>query len=75
MLGLALPWCGVRDDFVEVSDGHGVLGFRLVVADAGVLEPVAPQNLVRQVGGAHLAAGPIKSKLMELHLFCFAFVD
>ena len=39
---------------VEVGEGDGVLGRLLVVGDAGVLEPVPPQDLVRQVGRPHL---------------------
>ena len=51
---LDVPGRVVGHDLVEVGDGDRVLGLLLVVADAGVLEPVAPQDLVRQVGGADL---------------------
>ena len=40
---------------VEVGEGDGVLGRLLVVGDAGVLEPVPPQDLVGQVGRPHLS--------------------
>ena len=49
-----VPGRVVGADLVEVGDGDRVLGLLLVVADAGVLEPVAPQDLVGQVGGADL---------------------
>ena len=45
----------VRDDLVHAADVDGVLGRALVVAHAGVLEPVAPQDLIGQVRGADLA--------------------
>ena len=45
----------VGDDLVHAADVDGVLGRALVVAHAGVLEPVAPQDLIRQVRGADLA--------------------
>ena len=54
MIVLDVPGRVVGPDLVEVGDGDCVLGLLLVVADAGVLEPVAPQDLVRQVGGADL---------------------
>ena len=49
------PGCVVRDDLVHAADVDGVLGRALVVAHAGVLEPVAPQDLIGQVRGADLA--------------------
>ena len=39
---------------VEVGEGHLVLSCLLVVGDAGVLEPVPPQDLVGKVGSAYL---------------------
>jgi hypothetical protein len=39
---------------VEVGEGDGVLGRVLVVGHAGVLEPVPPQDLIRQVGRTNL---------------------
>ena len=45
----------VGDDLVHAADVDGVLGRALVVAHAGVLEPVAPQDLIGQVRGADLA--------------------
>ena len=49
------PGSVVRDDLVHAADVDGVLGRALVVAHAGVLEPVAPQDLIGQVRGADLA--------------------
>ena len=49
-----LPGSVVRDDLVHVGDGDHVLGHLLVVRHAGVLEPVAPQDLIGEVGGAYL---------------------
>ena len=44
----------ISDDLVKVGDGDCVLGVGLVIGHTGVLEPVAPQDLIGQVGGAHL---------------------
>jgi hypothetical protein len=49
-----LPGRAVSHVFVEIGEGDGVLGRLFVVGHAGVLEPVPPQDLVRQVGGTHL---------------------
>ena len=44
----------VGDDLVHVANVDHILGLALVVGDAGVLEPVAPEYLIREVGGPHL---------------------
>ena len=49
-----LPGSSICHVFVEIGEGDGVLGRLLVVGHAGVLEPVPPQDLVRQVGRPHL---------------------
>ena len=44
-----IPWGVVCHDLVHVADVHHILGLALVVGDAGVLEPVAPQDLIGKV--------------------------
>ena len=46
----------VRDERVDGGVGDCVLVHGLVVGHALVLEPVAPEDLLRHVGGADLAA-------------------
>ena len=60
-LVLNSPGRVVWPDLVEVCDGHCVLGLLLVVAHAAVLESVAPQDLIWQIGRPHLT-------IMYLHL-------
>ena len=55
------PRSVVWSDLVEVCDGHGILGLLLVIAHAAVLESVAPQDLIWQIGRPHL-------KIIYLHL-------
>jgi hypothetical protein len=49
-----IPGGPVGHVLVEIGEGDGVLGGLLIVGNAGVLEPVAPQDLVRQVGRPYL---------------------
>ena len=48
------PRCPVREEGVDGGVGYGVLVHGLVVRHALVLEPVAPEDLLRHVGGADL---------------------
>lgn len=48
------PRCPVREEGVDGGVGDGVLVHGLVVRHALVLEPVAPEDLLRHVGGADL---------------------
>ena len=41
-----LPWSIVRFNFVEVSNGHGILGLLFVIANTRVLKSVTPQNFI-----------------------------
>ena len=49
-----LPRSVVGHDLVQVANVDHILGLALVVGDAGVLEPVSPEYLIREVGGPHL---------------------
>ena len=51
---LSSPGSVVWPDLVEVCDGHGILGLLLVITHAAVLESVAPQDLIWQIGRPHL---------------------
>lgn len=59
------PWRLVGLELVEPGQGDGVLGVVLVVGHAVVLEPVPPQDLVRQVGRPHLG----QKKWLEIGRF------
>ena len=49
-----IPWGVVCHDLVHVANIDHILGLALVVGDAGVLEPVAPQDLIGKVARPHL---------------------
>ena len=56
-----LPWCVVGHHLVEVVDGDHVLGDLLVIGYTGVLEPVAPQDLIGKIGGSNLKVHNIQA--------------
>ena len=49
-----LPRSIVRHDLVHVADIDHILGLALVIGHAGVLEPVAPEDLIGKIAGADL---------------------
>ena len=64
----ASPWSLVLDNTVDGVVADGVLAGHLVVRDAGVLEPVAPDDVLRHVGGAGLDAGPrLRRRALNRH--------
>ena len=64
----ASPWSLVLDNTVDGVVADGVLAGHLVVRHAGVLEPVAPDDVLRHVGGAGLDAGPrLRRRALNRH--------
>ena len=57
MRSLIIPGSVVCHDLVHVANVDHILGLTLVVGDAGVLKPVAPQDLVGKVARPHLENG------------------
>ena len=49
-----LPGGGVWKYFVEVGHRDDILGHHFIVAHTSMLEPVAPENLVRKIRGPDL---------------------
>ena len=63
-----LPRSIVRHDLVHVADIDHILGLALVVGDAGVLEPVAPEDLIGKVAGSDLDHKTVKCpRVPRLH--------
>ena len=64
----ASPGSLVLDNTVDGVVADCVLAGHLVVRHAGVLEPVAPDDVLRHVGGAGLDAGPrLRRRALHRH--------
>ena len=69
-----LPGSVVRYDLVHVANVDHILGLALVVGDAGVLEPVAPQDLIGKVARPDLEKENIEMEdIFPSFLACTVF--